>query len=119
MKLQKYLFSELTKEVQQRVIDEFSTSGYNPEYLTQEDYSTISNNAEIVTNEGDGDNPLLMLIDIRVFDPYNHISHENYACVGLNYDGWSGWLYDYRDDEGNDIDTIFEKYNGETQDLLF
>lgn len=117
MKLQKVLFSELSEEVQKQVINEFSESSYNPEYLTQETYSSSVIDAEIVTYEGDENNPLMTVIDIRVFDPYNHIpSPDGYAPVYINFDGWSNWLYDYHDNQGNDIDTIFDEYDGETQD---
>lgn len=44
----------------------------------------------------------MTLYDYRVFDPYNHIEG-----LYTGFDGWTGWLCDYRDLQGNDIDTIF------------
>lgn len=72
-------------------------------------WETVSDSildAEIVTDE-DG-----TLYDYRIFDPYHKLGGGIYT----NFDGWSHWRNQYQDNEGNDIDAIFDNYNGETQD---
>lgn len=114
MKLKKILFSELNSDAQERVINDFSDSGFNPEYLTKigAEYSKRILDAEIVTYEEDE----CILIDIRVFDPYSKIKTGDYSPVYIGWNGWSNWLYDYRDNQGHDVDAIFEDYDGESQD---
>ena len=98
-------------------MEEFGKT-YNPAYLTGE-YSDDSAEvgAEVVLDE-DG-----TLYDIRVFDPYNRVKPRKDddglmrdQAVYIGPDGWSNWLFEYSDNEFNDIDTIFEEYNGVTQD---
>jgi predicted metal-dependent peptidase len=108
-KLIKKFFSELPKGQQKSIIEDFQQS-FNPEYLTGR-YSNNIVDAEIVVDENG------CLYDIRVFDPYHKVSHqEGKSAIYINFDGWSGWLYDYRDPAGHDIDEIFDEYDGEVQE---
>lgn len=116
-KLSRRYFSELPKDVQGKVKEEFSEH-FNPAYLTGE-YSddNAEVGAEVVLDEDDN------LYDIRVFDPYNRVQPRKDGdglmrdqAVYIGPDGWSHWLFGYSDNEFNDIDTIFEEYNGVTQD---
>lgn len=116
-KLIKKYFKTLSQGEQESIIEEFGET-YNPAYLTGE-YSddNAEVGAEVVLDE-DGN-----LYDIRVFDPYNRVKpRKDDDCltrdqaVHIGPDGWSRWLFEYSDNEFNDIDTIFEEYNGVTQD---
>lgn len=104
-KLIKKYFSELPKGQQKSIIKDFQ-KWYNPDYLTGI-YSNNIVDAEIVVDENG------CLYDIRVFDPYHKVSQSD---IYINFDGWSGWLYDYRDPAGHDMDTILEEYDGEVQE---
>lgn len=116
-KLSIHNFSDLSEGVRESIISEFSEH-FNPAYLTGE-YSddNAEVGAEVVLDE-DGN-----LYDIRVFDPYNRVQPRKDddglmrdKAVYIGPDGWSHWLLEYSDNEFNDIDTIFEEYNGVTQD---
>lgn len=106
-KLSIHNFYDLSKKQQEDIIAEFGET-YNPAYLTGE-YSKGIVNAEVVTDE-DG-----TVCDVRVFDPFNHV-HPRKDDDGLMTDlavyigpyGWSDWLYQYQDFDGNDTDTILE-----------
>lgn len=76
-----------------------------------EKYGKQNVNAEVVIPQEDLDSPCPILYDLRIFDPYRKACGNLY----LNADGWSGWLDDYHDTEGNDINAIFDKYGGVPQ----
>lgn len=114
-KLSIHNFYELPQEQQKSIISEFGEN-FNPAYLTGK-YSTNVVNAEVVTDE-EG-----TLYDMRVFDPFNHVQPRRDddrmmtdMAVYIGFDGWSDWLFDYTDPAGNDVDEIFEEYDGETQE---
>lgn len=116
-KLSIHNFNELSKGQQEAIKNEFGKT-YNPAYLTGE-YSddNAEVGAEVVLDE-DGN-----LYDIRVFDPYSRVQPRKDddglmrdQAVYIGPDGWSHWLFEYSDNEFNDIDTIFEEYDGETQE---
>lgn len=72
-------------------------------------WETVSDSildAEIVTDE-DG-----TLYDYRIFDPYHKLGGGIYT----NFDGWSHWQMAYEDLAGNDVDTIFDEYDGYPQE---
>ena len=122
MKLIKHLFYDLSKAQQEEVLKIFSRF-YNPEYLN-DTYSHDLVNAEVVT-DGDG-----TFYDMRVFDPFEKVHpriDENFPdCpwlidedISIGPDGWSDWLFDYRDVESHGIDAIFEYYNGNATISLY
>ena len=105
-KLTTYYFDELTKEQQRRIMNDFSeTTGLISDYLNGK-FSREEVNVEVVVDD-DG-----TLYDIRVFDPFQLVDKELYVYA----DGWSDWLLDYHDPAGNDIDEIFEAYDGMPQE---
>lgn len=63
--------------------------------------------AEVVTDE-DG-----TLYDYRIFDP----QHKLGGGIYTNFSGWTDWRNQYQDNEGNDIDTIFDEYGGVPQGI--
>lgn len=105
-KLTVYNFDELTKEQQRRIMNDFSSkTGLNTDYLNV-NFPREEVNAEVAVDE-DG-----TIYDIRVFDPFHLVDNELYVYS----DGWSDWLYEYRDPAGNDVDDILEVYDGVLQD---
>ena len=103
-KLTVYQISELTKEQQKSVITKLGAetgAGYTPDYLTGE-FPCSEVNVEVVLDE-DG-----TIYDIRVFDPFHIINTGGHIPIYIGPDGWSGWLLDYHDPEGNDINTILQ-----------
>ena len=110
-KLTVYQFSELTKEQQKSVADRLGAvlgAGYTPDYLTEFPRNEV--NVEVVLDE-DG-----TLYDFRVFDPYHFIYADGKTPAYIGPDGWSKWLYEYRDPAGHDVDEILEDYDGVPQD---
>ena len=105
MKLTSYSFNELTEEQQNRIMDSLCENGVNEDYLNDK-FSRDEVNVEIVVDE-DG-----TLYDFRVFDPFQLVDKGLYVYA----DGWSNWLFEYRDNAGNDIDEILEDYDGEIQE---
>ena len=110
MKLTNYYYDELSELQQARVQNDFCRNGYNPDYLN-DTYSRSIVNAQVVVDKD------FNLYDIKVFDPYHVVKGGNYLQVYIGPNGWSHWLIEYRDNAGNDMDTIFEDYDGETQDI--
>lgn len=108
-KLTSYYFDELTKEQQAKIMESFSESGYSADYLSGK-YSRSTVNAQVVVDND------FNLYDVKVFDPYNQVKTGEHLPVYIGPDGWSHWLYDYRDPAGNDIDEIFEDYDGMPQE---
>lgn len=109
MKLTSYYFNELNKEQQARIQNDFYGNGYNLDYLN-DTYSRSFVNAQVVVDED------FNLYDIKVFDPYNLVKNVKDLPVYINPDGWSNWLFEYRDNAGNDMDAILEDFDGETQE---
>lgn len=101
MKLEIKNFDELSAAQKKETIDQMGEC-YNVDYLTNEDYTRSVVDAEVAIGE-DG-----CIYDVRVYDPYGHIKSNGHMPVYINADGWSHWLFDYRDNAGNDVDTIME-----------
>lgn len=109
MKLQKYLLNDLDFEDRDRLVNALNvqmTGEESGEFDGLREFIGPTD-AEIVADDDDN------IYDVRLFDPYNRIDAVNPYRYG---DGWSNWLFEYTDNQGNNIDAIFEKYNGETQD---
>lgn len=113
MKLKKQYLSELTEEKRNEFIREVdsnfggnSAGDLRAVVNAWEKYSSSVIDTEIVTDEND-----TSIYDYRIFDPHHHGKNSIYT----NFDGWSNWLCEYRDNEGNDIDVIFDEYDGEAQ----
>ncbi len=107
-KLTVYQFSELTKEQQKSVITKLGAeigAGYTPDCLTGK-FPSSEVNVEVVLDE-DG-----TIYDIRVFDPFHFINTGGHIPLYIGPDGWSGWLLDYHDPAGNDINTILQDQDG-------
>lgn len=100
MKLYIINSKEMNDAQKNEVISNLEENGYNPEY---DEFEAVE--------DADG-----VIYDVRVFDPYNKVKATDYLPVYINFDGYSNWLYEYRDNAGNTIDTIFDIYEGETQD---
>lgn len=109
MKLTSYYFNELNEEQQNRIMDNFSENGFNADYLNGK-YSRAIVNAQVVVDGG------WNLYDIKVFDPYNLVKDDECLPVYIGAGGWSNWLFEYRDNAGNNIDEILDDYDGETQE---
>lgn len=110
MKLEIKNYDELNEAQKKEVIEEMGEC-YNTQYLTNEDYTRAVVNAEVAVGE-DG-----CIYDVRVFDPYRHIKANDHVPIYIGADGWSHWLFDYRDLDGNDVDTILEEFDGELQGI--
>lgn len=108
MKITSYFFDELTEEQRIRVINQASENGVNLDYL-EEDFVPFLVNAEVVVDED------FLLYDVRICDPYHYVHSEGHAPLYTNPDGWSYWLFEYRDNAGNDVDTILQDHGGELQ----
>ena len=109
MKLTSYYFNELNGEQQNRILDNFCENGFSADYLNGK-YSRAIVNAQVVVDQD------FNLYDIKVFDPYHLVKSDKDLPVYIGLDGWSNWLFEYRDNAGNDIDEILEDYDGEIQD---
>ena len=109
MKLTSYYFNELNGEQQNRILDNFCENGFSADYLNDK-YSRAIVNALVVVDQD------FNLYDIKVFDPYHLVKSDKDLPVYIGPDGWSNWLFEYRDNAGNDIDGILDDYDGETQD---
>lgn len=110
MKIEVKNFYDLTKEQQGKIMDDFIEYGGNSDYLNDR-YSRAIVNAQVAFDED------LNLYDIKVFDPYHNVKDGEGNTVYIGPDGWSHWLLNYRDNAGNDVDTIMEDYDGELQEL--
>lgn len=109
-KLERNYFSELDKAQKQSVKEQLEDRlGLDSEYMKNK-YSSRIVDVEVVYDENG------TLYDARVFDPYNKISGNRRTPIYIGFNGWSNWLGEYRDNAGNDIDDIFDEYDGETQD---
>lgn len=108
-KLSSHFFDELREEQQNRIMEAFSESGYNNDYLSDKFSRSIVN--ALVVVDGDWN-----LYDIKVFDPYHRVETGECLPVYIGTSGWSNWLYEYRDNAGNDVDAILEDYDGVPQD---
>lgn len=110
MKLEIKNFDELSAAQKKETIDQMGEC-YNTQYMTNEDYTRSVVDAEVAIGE-DG-----CIYDVRVYDPYGHIKSNGHMPVYINADGWSHWLFDYRDNAGNTVDTIMEDFDGELQEF--
>jgi hypothetical protein len=111
-KLTAYYYDELTKEQQAKIMSDFSESGYNNDYLNDK-FSRATVNAQVVVDDD------WVLYDIKVFNPYHLVKNGQHLPVYIGPDGWSNWLFDYRDPAGNDVDEILEGYDGVPQEGKF
>ncbi len=109
MKLTSYYYDELNRNQQSRIKKDFRENGGNPDYLNDK-YSRSIVNAQVVVDED------FNLYDVKVFDPYHQVKSSKDLPVYIGPSGWSDWLFEYRDNAGNDMDEILEDYDGETQD---
>lgn len=109
MKLTSYYYDELTKEQQVRIQNNFYENGYSPNYLNNT-YSRAIVNAQVVVDKD------FNLYDIKVFDPYHLVKSDKDLPVYIGPSGWSNWLFEYRDNAGNDMNAILEGSDGETQE---
>lgn len=108
MKITSYSFDELTEEQRIKVITQAEENLVDIDYLQ---YVTPAlGNAEIVVDED------FLLYDVKIFDPYHTVQSEGNTPLYINADGWSNWLLEYRDNAGNDVETILRYYEGELQD---
>jgi hypothetical protein len=110
MKIEVKYYYQLTKEQQAKVKKDFRENGGNSDYLNDKFYISELN-AQVAIDED------CNLYDVKVFDPYHHVNAGDYLTVYIGPDGWSNWLYEYRDNAGNDVDTIMEDYDGELQEF--
>lgn len=110
MKLEIKYYDELSAAQKKETIDQMGEC-YNPQYMTNEDYTRSVVDAEVAIGE-DG-----CIYDVRVYDPCGHIKSNGHMPVYIYADGWSHWLFDYRDNAGNDVDTIMEDFDGELQEF--
>lgn len=111
-KLIRIYLSDIGKDVTRKAVaDEIGRAFCIFIGKAMEEYGKQNVNAEVVIPQEDIDSPCPVLYDLRIFDPYRK------ACgnIFLNADGWSGWLDNYRDPQGNGIDTVFDDYGGEIQ----
>lgn len=109
MKLQKFYLCDKTVAEINKIVDEIeSISLLNYEPLRNVRGSS-SLNAEIVT-DNDG-----VIYDYRVFDPYHELEDGD---PYRTFDGWTYWQAAYEDNNGHDIDEIFDDFGGETQDEI-
>lgn len=113
MKLKKQYLSELTEGKRNEIIREVDSNfGENSAddlravVNAWEEYSPSVVDAEIVTDEND-----TSIYDYRIFDPHHYGESDIYT----DFNGWSNWLCEYWDNEGNNIDVIFDEYDGEAQ----
>lgn len=109
MKLEKFYLCDKTVAEINSIVDELeSMSLLNYEPLRNVKGSS-SLNAEIVV-DGDG-----TIYDYQVFDPYHELKDGD---PYRTFDGWTYWQAAYEDNNGHDIDEIFEDFGGETQDEI-
>ena len=108
MKITSYFFDDLTEEQRIKVITQAEENLVDIDYL--QDVTTALGNAEIVVDED------FLLYDVKIFDPYHTVQGEGNIPLYINADGWSNWLLEYRDNAGNDVETILRDYDGELQD---
>lgn len=110
MKIEIKYYDELTQEQQAKIMNDFVENGGNADYLNDK-YSRAIVNAQVAVDED------CNLYDIKVFDPYHNVKAGESLTVYIGPDGWSNWLYEYRDNAGNTVDTIMEDYDGELQEF--
>ena len=108
-KLSKFYFDALNKDQQRRVMIGFRDNGGNLDYLNcKVSRSVVS--AEVVVDED------FNLYDIKVFDLYHLVKNGEGTPIYIGPVGWSNWLFEYRDNAGNDVDTILDEFDGVPQD---
>lgn len=103
MKLKKIYLSNLSESERKDMCEEYEDLATVNKLWNN--YSTDVIDAEIAVAE-DG-----TVYDYRIFDPHHYCGNAAY----INFEGWSNWLCEYRDLQGNNIDAIFDEYDGELQ----
>lgn len=115
MKLTKIYLSELgdatcIDKMLDHANGEYGNSDLSKVAKAWDNYMANTVDAEIVTDTENSN-----IYDYRIFDPQHLVKDASGNSYFTNNDGWTNWMTGYEDNNGNDVNTIFDEHNGYAQ----